>query len=60
MTQQDMRFGIIRSKTENISEMLTPDCKFCHVCNRPTLSGADKRKRYCSNDKCNALIIEEI
>jgi hypothetical protein len=58
MTAQDMRFGIIREKSLNISETFSLDGKYCNVCHLPTEIGNDKTRRYCTNNKCNALIID--
>jgi len=58
MTITDMRFGIIRTKSDNITELFVLDGKNCCVCHRPTEVGKNKTRRYCTNDKCNALIID--
>lgn len=58
MTQHhDLRFHVIRDKVE-VAGKYTPDGLRCHVCNMPTVVGIDPSRRYCSNAKCNALIIE--
>lgn len=60
MTQRhDLRFHVIREKI-TIEAVYNFDGKCCHVCNTPTEVGVDPSRRYCSNGKCNALIIQEV
>jgi NAD-dependent DNA ligase len=54
-----MQFHVIREKI-TIEADYTFDGERCHVCNMPTVVGADPSRRYCSNSKCNALIIQEV
>lgn len=59
MTQRhDLRFHVIRDKV-TLTGSYEPDGERCHVCNMPTEVGADSSRRYCSNVKCNALIVQE-
>lgn len=60
MTKPDLRFHVIRDKSTKSEVVYRFDGKHCHVCNMPTEVGADPSRRYCSNSKCNALIIGEL
>jgi hypothetical protein len=56
---QDMRFGVIREKTAASEQVYTLDEKRCPECHWPTEIGDDPLRRYCTNKKCNAFILEE-
>ena len=60
MTKQNMQFGTIRDKSSKSEMVYSFDGERCHVCNMPTVVGVDPSRRYCSNVKCNALIILEV
>lgn len=53
---QDMRFGIIRNKIEVEDKHLSLDGLNCPDCGQHT--EAENGRRYCVNNKCNALILE--
>lgn len=55
---QDMRFGIIRSKTDTEVKEYHLDGKHCPVCHWPTETSDDITRRYCTSTKCSALIVE--
>jgi hypothetical protein len=54
----DMRFGIIRSVSEGEVQEYTLDDKRCPDCHGSTAVGDDVYRRYCTNKKCNAMILE--
>ena len=56
----DMRFGVIRDKSAKSEKVYKFDGGHCHVCNLPTEVSEDSSRRYCSNEKCNALIVQEV
>jgi hypothetical protein len=58
MNKQDMRFGVIRMKQELRTMDLAPDGGKCPYCNHDT--EAAYGRRYCTNSRCNALILESI
>ena len=62
MTQKrnDLRFHVIRDKCTKSELVYGFDGECCHVCNLPTEVGDDSSRRYCSNGKCNALIVQEV
>lgn len=60
MKPSDMRFHVIRDKSAKSDTVYSFDGLHCHVCNMPTEVGLDVSRRYCSNDKCNALIVGEL
>lgn len=61
MTQHnDLRFHVIRDKSVKSDTVYKFDGLHCHVCNMPTEVANDLSRRYCSNEKCNALIIQEV
>ena len=55
----DMRFGIIRDTRSQDAQEYTLDDKRCPDCHSSTVVGEDPRRRYCSNKKCNAFILEK-
>lgn len=60
MTQHhDLRFHVIRDKSTKSETVYSFDGKYCCLCGMPTEVGEDLSRRYCSNAKCNALIIEQ-
>lgn len=60
MTQQDMRFGIVRDEVAKSSLVYGMDEKHCPVCHWPTeILVDDPLRRYCTNKKCNAFILED-
>lgn len=58
MTKPDLRFHVIREKSDKSDMIYRFDGKRCSVCNMPTEVGDDPSRRYCSNGKCNALIVQ--
>jgi hypothetical protein len=60
MTQarNDLRFHTIRDKSAKSETVYKFDGERCHVCNMLTEVGEDVSRRYCSNLKCNALIVQ--
>lgn len=60
MKPSDMRFGVIRDKSNKSETVYRFDGKHCDVCNMPTEVEGDPSRRYCSNSKCNALFVGEL
>lgn len=61
MTDQDMRFGVIRSKHEPSSVQYALDGEHCPNCHLPTeIADTDPSRRFCTNRTCNALIKEDV
>jgi len=56
--QVDMRYGIVRSEAEIETNSYVIDGKLCPKCRKLTVKGNDKTRRYCTNNSCNALIID--
>lgn len=58
MSQRDMRFDVIRDEVKVIENSYEADGKTCPNCQRATVIGDDKARRYCLNKTCNAMILE--
>jgi hypothetical protein len=59
---QDMRFGVIRDQPDRRSHTTVDynlDGEYCPSCHMPTEVGIDPRRRYCTNKKCNAMVLED-
>lgn len=53
------QFEIVRQKLEASDGKYTLDGRSCPACNHATVIGSDLKRRYCTRDKCNALMLEE-
>lgn len=54
------QFAIVRDAIQNNHTEYQIDGLTCHQCHHGTVSTDDKSRRYCLNQYCHALILEEL